>query len=207
MEFLFSKLRTYKLQPSDLSIFRLLENSWCNVGCGVLFTEAGATGLLQKSRSKQLFGKRSERPTNILEKDSTMDVLLGIFQKFRSSYFFKTPMRTSLDGWIRIIKHNEKYWGVLNILFYPKKKKKNSKGKNKIFAMPMLMPMPILMLRCWYRDFQIAISEFKKAVNNTCTVIFLLIFSYILLWNLLVGRLGTMRVSVPRNSSIGQNFS
>ena len=141
MEFLFSKLKTYKLLPSDLSIFRLLENSWCNVGCGVLFTEAGATGLLQKSRSKQLFGKRSERPTNILEKDSTMDVLLGIFQKFRSSYFFKTPMRTSLDGWIRIIKHKEKYWGVLNVLFYPKKKKKKIR-KAKI---------KFLQCRCWCR--------------------------------------------------------
>ena len=46
--------------------------------------------------------------------------------------------------------------------------------------------------------------KLKKAFKNTYAVIFLLAFSYILLLNWLDG---TMHVSVPQNSSIGQSFS
>ena len=55
-------------------------------------------GPLQESCSKQLFEKLPERPTNVLKKDFTSDVSVRIFQKFRSSYFFKTQIRTPLDG-------------------------------------------------------------------------------------------------------------
>ena len=42
--------------------------------------------------SEELFGKVPGRPTSIVKKNSTLDILLGICRNFRSSYFFKTPI-------------------------------------------------------------------------------------------------------------------
>ena len=151
-------------------------------------------GPLQESCSKQLFEKLPERPTNVLKKDFTTDVSGRIFQKFRSRYFFKIQIRTPLDGWTWILKYKLEYWGVLNInvLFYPKKICKvklifsNSDADSDANS-----------------DAEMLMLRFPK--SNI--VIFLLTFSYILLPNWSDGRLGTMHVSVPQNSSIDQGFS
>ena len=56
---------------------------------------------LQNSRSKWIFGKLPGRPTGVLKKDSTVDVLPGSFQKFSEQplkiqaaiiNFFSMPM-------------------------------------------------------------------------------------------------------------------
>lgn len=162
-------------------------------------------GPLQESYSKQLFEKLPERPTNVLKKDFTTDVSVRIFQKFRSSYFFKIQIRTPLDGWTWILKYKLEHWGVLNInvLFYKKKiRKAKLIFSNSDADSDANSDAEMLMLR-----FSKSNIKLKKAVKNTYAVIFLLTFSYIMLPNWFDGRLGTVHVSVPQNSSIGQSFS
>ena len=160
-------------------------------------------GPLQESCSKQLFEKLPERPTNVLKKDFTTDVSVRIFQKFRNSYFFKIQIRTPpLDGWTWILKYKLEYWSVLNInvLFYQKKiRKAKLIFSNSDADSDANSDAEMLMLR-----FPKSNIKLKKAFKNTYAAIFLLTFSYILLPNWLDG---TMHVSVPQNSSIGQSFS
>ena len=145
MEFLFSKYKVYKLQPSALRLFKILENSWDNVCWGILFYRSRC---VQSSCSEQLF----EKVPSILKKVSNMEVLMGSFQKLSKCF----PIFQNADGhalpkiktscslehqsreisncaeivsvckwyWCRITKQKKEYWGVsdVDVIFFPKKK-------------------------------------------------------------------------------------
>ena len=69
MEFYFSELQAYKLNPSGLRVFKILDNSWDNVCWGVRFLQKQAlSDYMQNNYSKQLFGKLSGSPASIFKR-------------------------------------------------------------------------------------------------------------------------------------------
>ena len=98
MEFLYSKLQAFKLQPLVLpcTFLKFWKISEITFAVKFLFIEAGSqrfsTEQLKKFcfNPKKLIGKDQGRPRSVLKKNSTLDILLA--RNFRSSCFFKTPM-------------------------------------------------------------------------------------------------------------------